>query len=165
MKNELRIFACCLLFTASSLAQVSLPAQSQSVDLGKNVYGLGLSAGMASGFGVSFRHHLPSIVSYQIVGGIIKVDTMLLYDVGTQVEFDLARGPLARFYVGGGLGYFYSGGTEGNDLSAPFRAGLGVGGEWGNFEPFHLSADIMLTYFSDGTVIPLPQIGAHYYFF
>ena len=153
-----------LLLSTTLRAQVVVPDEKHPTKLGKTVYGLGFAAGAGTGFGVSFRHHLPSELSYQIAGGVIKVDAKLAFDVGGEAQFDFLRGETTRFYAGGGAAYFYSG-ESGNDMKGPFRFALGVGGEFSNIQLVHISVEGMFTYFSDGTILPLPQIGLHYYFF
>ena len=93
------------------------------------------------------------------------MDTKLHYDIGGQVQYDLVRGETTRFYACGGMGYFYSGESGHNDLNGPFRLGAGIGGEKGRLESFSFSGELMFTYFNDGTVLPLPQLSAHYYFY
>ena len=155
-----------LLLSGRGLSQVVTPSNETSRDLGQTVYGLGLKAGCAGGFGLSFRHHFPTPFSYQLVGGIIKVNTKLRYDIALELQYDLVRGEASRFFACGATGYFYSSESSvPNDLEGPWRVGLGIGGEWLRVQPFHLTAELMFTYFSDGTVLPLPEIGAHYYFF
>ncbi len=146
------------------IAQVSVPNVGSKV-IDRSVFGLGLSAGLASGIGFSFRHHLPGPVSYQLVGGIIKLDKRLHYDIGAELQADLVRSDVIRFFAGGAGGYFFSGEVGHNDLAAPGRVGLGVGGEWNNIPPFCLTGELLFTYFTDGTILPLPQVSAHYYFF
>ena len=155
----------CFLVAVEAQAQVSPVPENAGRHLDRTVFGLGLSAGVASGFGLSFRQHFPSDFSYQIVGGIIKADTKLHYNIGMEVQYDVVHGDKTRYFVGGATGYFYSGPTTQNDLSGPFRLGGGIGGEWSNVAPFHLAAEVLFTYFSDGTVLPLPQVSCHYYFF
>jgi hypothetical protein len=104
-------------------------------------------------------------MSYQIVGGIIKVDQRLSYSLGTELQFDLVRSALARFYVGGGAGYYYSGSSSHNEMDGPGRLGIGIGGEYGAGPNLNVAMALMFTYFSDGTVLPLPEIGIHYYFY
>jgi hypothetical protein len=154
---------CSFFVLGSVIAQVSPANQSQHFQ--SPVFGLGLSASMVSGFGISFRQHFPSELSYQVVGGIIKTDTHLHYNLGGELQYDVFHGEATRFYTSGGLGYFYSGEEGNNSLSAPLRIGIGIGGEWSNLASFHFASALMFTYFSDGTVLPLPQISAHYYFF
>ena len=162
-------FCCILVVLLATMgrparAQVVVPDTNQPTKLGKTVYGLGFSAGAGTGLGVSFRHHIPSEFSYQIVAGIIKVDTKLHYDIGLEAQFDLVRGDWTRFFAGGGLSYFYSG-ESGNSLNGPFRVALGVGGEFSTIRLVHFTLEGMFTYFSDGTILPLPQVSIHYYFF
>jgi hypothetical protein len=166
MKARLFSSAALLFFVSISYvqAQVVLPERDEP-DPGESVFGLGLFGGAASGLGLSFRHHLPSTISYQITGGIVKIDERLSYDIGGEVQFDLARSPNSRFFIAGGLGYYYSGKSDGNEMEAPARAALGIGGEFALSTGIHTSVEAMFTYFSDGTVLPLPQLGFHYYFY
>jgi len=147
-----------------SEAQVTEPNQPQT-KIGTSINGLGLSAGVASGFGLSFRHHFPGDFSYQIVAGVIKADRKVLYNIGCEVQYDFVRGETTRFFGSFALGYFFRGESGKNDLEGPFRIGLGVGGELMKLQPFCVSGELLFTYFTDGTILPLPQIGAHYYFF
>jgi hypothetical protein len=161
------IFACFVipLFCISfANAQVSTSGLSDAKGLSQAVYGLGFSAGWASGVGISFRSHLPSKASVQGVFGIIKTSNKLLLSLGGEYQFDLVRNNTTRFYAGPALGYYYSGSGK-NESSAPFRIGAGVGGEFHVKDALHVSVEGMFVFFSDGRVIPLPQISAHYYFF
>ena len=154
-----------LLFQISPVhAQVVLPDRGLPTTLNQNVFGLGFFAGPATGLGLSFRHHLPTTFSYQVTGGIIKANDRLQYDIGVEGQFDLARSETNRFFVAGGFSHFYSG-KSGNDMKAPTRIGLGIGGEFAVSPGLHTMVEAMFVYFSDGTVLPLPQIGFHYYFY
>jgi hypothetical protein len=160
------LFAAIVLLSAAMVnGQVILPERGQERALRENVFGLGLFGGPTTGFGLSFRHHLPSPFSYQITGGIIKVGDRLSYDIGIEGQYDLVRGPTSRFFVGGGGGYYYSGKTSHNDMDGPARIGLGIGGEMAVATGIHTTLELMFTYFSDATVLPLPQLGFHYYFY
>jgi len=152
-----------VLLVSAGSAQVLTEGQ-HTMEVTRSIYGLGLSAGVASGFGLSFRHHPPGFFSYQIVGGVIKVDDKTDYNIGGELQFDMTRGDRSRFFADASTGYFYSG-NNGNDLAGPYRLGLGLGWEWGNFDPMNMSAELLFTYFSDGTILPLPQVALHYYFF
>jgi hypothetical protein len=146
-------------------AQVVLPTGGNGRDLRQTVFGLGLFGGPAGGLGLSFRHHLPSAFSYQVTGGIIKVDDKLSYDFGFEGQYDLVRGGNGRFFAGAAASYFYSGRSGTNQMKGPGRVGLGVGGEIAAGLGFHATGELMFTYFTDGTVLPLPQLGLYYYFF
>jgi hypothetical protein len=50
-------------------------------------------------------------------------------------------------------------------MKGPFRTGLGVGAEFAVNGPLHVSLMGAFTFFSDGTILPLPQIGILYYFY
>lgn len=160
-------FSCLLLLLSVGVAeaQVVIPDQDHPTQLGRTVYGLGFAGGPATGLGLSFRYHMPSAFSYQIVGGVIKVDTKLMYDIGGEAQFDLVRGDETRFFAAGGVGYYYSRDSRSNDLKGPFRVGLGIGGEFSHIQVLHITVEGMFVLFSDGTILPLPQLSLHYYFF
>jgi hypothetical protein len=162
MKIFIIVLSIFVLFN-SMFSQVAEPAQTtESIE--QSVFGLGIAGGVASGFGLSFRHHMPGDFSYQIIGGVIKADNQTLLNVGTELQYDFVRGATTRFFGSGALGYFYRGRSE-NELSAPIRFGLGIGGELNKLEPLHISGELLFTFFNDGTILPLPQISIHYYFF
>jgi len=152
-------------FSATARAQAVLPEKGREGGVRENVFGLGLAGGAATGVGISFRHHLPGSWSYQITGGIIKVDEKRSYAVGAEGQYDLIRAAASRFFVVGGFGYYYSGTGNGNTMEGPARISLGVGGEIPLVGAFHISGELLFTYFSDGTVLPLPQVGMYYYFY
>jgi len=159
------IAALMLLTSPAAHPQAVLPDRGGATGLRQSVFGLGLAAGMVSGIGLSFRHHLPSVFSYQITGGIVKPGDKLSYAIGAEVQFDLVRSPSTRFFVAGGAGYYYSGTSSHNDVEGPGRFGAGVGGEIAIGGGFHVSGELMFSYFTDGSVLPLPQAGIHYYFY
>lgn len=154
-----------LLYALPARTQAVLPERGRDGGLRENVYGMGLAAGAASGIGLSFRHHLPGYFSYQIIGGIIKVDNRTSYAFGTELQYDFIRGAGIRFFAAGALGYYYSGKGNGNDIDGPGRIGAGIGAEVPVQGGFHVSGELLFTYFSDGNVLPLPQVGMHYYFY
>jgi len=145
-------------------AQVVLPERESAGGMHQHAFGLGLSLGAASGMGLSFRHHLPSTISYQLTGGIINVDDRMQYCFGVELQADLSRTYTTRFYAAGAVGYFHAGRSGKNEMKGPGRAGLGVGGESYLGGGFHGNIELLFTYFTDGTVLPLPQCGFHYYF-
>jgi hypothetical protein len=147
-----------------SVAQISESGLSNAQGLRKSVQGLGFSAGWASGIGVSFRSHLPSNSSLQAVFGIIKTTDKLSLTVGGEYQYDLVRSSGTRLFVCTDIGYYYNG-DHSNDVSGPFRFGPGIGGEFCVQDAFCISLEGVFVFFSDGRVIPLPQIAAHYYFF
>jgi hypothetical protein len=160
----LAVFAFPGVFVGAASAQVVSPDADPVTAPHQNIFAMGLFAGPASGVGLSFRHHLPSALSYQITGGIVKSDDRLSYSFGLELQFDIKRTTATRFYVAAGTSYFYSGKPEQNEMAGPGRLGAGIGGELHAGSGFHVMVDLLFTYFSDGTVLPLPQVGAHYYF-
>ncbi|HMK38034.1 MAG TPA: hypothetical protein VK569_01760 [Bacteroidota bacterium] len=166
--NRIRVSATAILMFACALParpQAVLPERGISGGLKQNVFGLGLAAGAASGIGISFRQHFPGYFSYEINGGIIKVNKETSYDFGAELQYDFIRGAGVRFFSALAGGYYYSGGVNGNNVEAPARLGVGVGGEVPIQGGFHISGEILFTFFSDGTVLPLPQVAMHYYFY
>jgi hypothetical protein len=151
-------------FVSISLAQITTSGLSKAEDLNRPVYGLGLSAGWGSGVGLSFRSHFPSKSSLQAVFGIIKTSDKLAMSVGGEYQYDLVRSNATRFFITGTFAYFYHG-TGFNEVEGPFRMGGGIGGEFHAQGALHVTIEGIFVYFSDGRVIPLPQIAAHYYFF
>ena len=151
-------------FISISLAQITTSGLSRAEDLNKPVYGLGLSAGWGSGIGLSFRSHFPSKSSLQAVFGIIKTSDKLAMSVGGEYQYVLIRSNATRFFIAGTLAYFYHG-SGSNEVDGPFRMGGGIGGEFHAQDALHITVEGIFVYFSDGRVIPLPQIAAHDYFF
>ncbi len=159
------LFLLLVVFTTATPAQVVAPSVGGGKSLRQALFGLGLFGGPAGGLGISFRHHLPTTFSYQITGGIINVDDKLKYDIGLEIQFDLVRGPQGRFFASGATSYFYSGRKGVNEMDGPGRVGLGIGGEAFIGYGFHATGELLFTYFTDGTVLPLPQFGIFYYFY
>ena len=157
------VVAFSLFASQESIAQVVVPQTGQVAEISQSVFGIGLYGGAATGVGLSFRHHLPMHMSYQVTGGVIKADERLMYAVGGEIQYDLIRTTDSRVFAVGGGGYYYSG-IDHNEMSAPGRAGLGVGGEIEIYSGFHLIGEALFTYFTDGTILPLPQGGFFYYF-
>jgi hypothetical protein len=158
----LGLLTAALLAQSVASSQVVMPS-GQTTSIRQHVFGLGFFGGASGGLGLSFRHHLPSPLSYQITGGIVKFSEKLHSDIGIEVHYDLARGSGTRFFVAGGFAYYYSG-KDGNEMKAPTRGGLGLGGEWVMSGGLHFLGEGMFTFFSDGTILPLPQFGFYYYF-
>ena len=147
-----------------SLAQVSTTGLTRAESMGRSVYGLGFAAGFSSGVGFSFRSHLPSKSSVQGVFGIIKTQSTLYMSIGGEYQYDLVRGNLTRFFAVGSTGYFYRGNGR-NEVNGPFRLGAGIGAEFNLRESIHLTLEGQFVYASNNTVLPLPQVAIHYYFF
>ena len=130
-----------------------------------NVFGIGLSASLCSGMGLSFRQHFALMpLGYQITGGIWKTNGISMYDFGGSVQYDLTLSNTYRLYTLLGAGYYYYGDST-NDLKSPGRFGLGVGYEIPFSKSIALSADIMITLFApSGDILPLPSIGMLVFF-
>lgn len=147
-------------------AQVVLPDRAAGQGVREQVFGLGFSAGFASGIGLTFRHHLPGKVSWEATGGVIKVDDRMHYAVGGELQLDLDRGTSSRFFAALAGGYYYTAPKGGgNTLKGPGRLGLGIGGEVPAGAGFHMTGKLLFTWFSDGTILPLPGVGMAFYFY
>jgi hypothetical protein len=158
------LFIVCVLEWSPSFCQVGVQGSQKAEDLGRNVYGLGLSAGPASGLGISFRDHFPSKISYQIVGGIIRTGGQTSASIGAEFQYDLVRAKSTRLFFGPSTSYFYNG-SGSNTFAGPFRIGMGVGGELNVQEAVNISLEGVFVYFSNGDIAPMPQIACHYYFY
>jgi hypothetical protein len=148
----------------SGNAQVAV-SSAKGDAFGTTVNGLGFSGGTASGVGFSYRYHTAGKISLQGIIGIFRPKTTdTFYSFGVECQNDLTRSDVARFFVGAASCYTYNG-SGFNKYSAPFRAGIGLGGEFLVQDALHVTLEGMFTYFSDGTILPLPQLAFHYYFY
>jgi hypothetical protein len=155
-----------LLFVCMTSADAQVAVSNVKGDaFGKSVYGLGFSIGPASGAGISYRLHTEGKTSLQAVLGVFKPkNTDTFYSFGVELQQDLTRSSSARFFFGAASSYYYNG-AGGNRYDAPFRLGAGLGGEFLLQDAVHITFQGLLTYFSDGSILPMPQISFHYYFY
>ncbi len=165
--NSISIIVFILLLAYHAEAQVnvsesSLPAPQH---FSENVFGIGLHASLVTGMGISFRQRLAgTAAAYQINGGIIKLSGKFLYDIGGEFQFDLSGSNNDRVYVVAGLGYYYKGENT-NDFTTPLRIGAGIGYEFPIAKQIGVSiAILVMGFLPGGNILPLPQIGAHYFF-
>ncbi|MGD0338416.1 MAG: hypothetical protein ABSB78_06480 [Bacteroidota bacterium] len=165
MKKLIMVLLSGVLGSTSLLYSQVIVSERTDMHYERQVFGVGVTAGPIEGAGISFRHHLPAPFSYTLNMGIIKVDENLHYAIGGDIQYDLARSTNGRYFVLLGIGYYYSGSTSKNDLKGPLRVGLGMGAEFAVNGPLHVSLLGAFTFFSDGTILPLPHIGIHYYFY
>ena len=164
MKHLFLILFGFILLSSSLKAQVTA-SSVKGESFGQSVYGLGFSGGPASGLGISCRYHTSGKNSLQAIFGIFKPKTSdTFYSFGAEYQYDLTRSNSARFFYVLASSYNYNG-SGSNNYDAPFRAGTGLGGEFLVQDALHISFEGLFTYFSDGTILPLPQLSFHYYFF
>ncbi len=130
-------------------------------------WGVGLQAGLLSGYGVGVRFHPQGRWGGQIAGVAFKASDNLISSIGAEVQFDLDVMNWARFYTYAAAGY-YSNGKDDKPLKAPFRAGLGIAYEWVLSGKLIINVSLAFTYFNvhnaDDDILPLPQAGFYYYF-
>jgi len=155
-----------LLVTIYLQTNAQVAASSVKGDaFGHGIHGLGFSGGAASGVGISYRYHMQGNSSLQGIVGVFKPKTTdTFYSFGTEFQQDLTRSNSARFFVGVAASYVYNG-SGSNNYTAPFRAGIGLGGEFLVQDALHFTFEGLFTYFSDGVILPLPQLAIHYYFY
>ncbi len=166
MKRTLIAAVTILMFVLISPTHAQVAVSNVKGDaFGRSIYGLGFSGGPASGIGFSFRYHTEGKSSLQAIVGIFKPkNTDTFYSFGAEFQQDLTRSNSARFFFGAASSYNYNG-AAGNKYTAPFRLGAGLGGEFLLQDAVHFSFQGLFTYFSDGTILPLPQLAVHYYFY
>ena len=130
-----------------------------------NIFGIGLHASLVTGMGISFRQRIANTaVAYQINGGVLKFSSTYLYDIGGEFQFDLSGSDNDRVYLIAGLGYYYKGMSV-NDLTTPIRIGAGGGYEFSMTKQIGLSLGVLIMAFlPGGNILPLPQIGMHFFF-
>jgi hypothetical protein len=161
------LVAVCLMGANAAQAQTAATegeAGVQSV-FPTNVFGIGLSASLCSGMGLSFRQHFAyTPLAYQLTGGVWKTHTISMYDFGASIQYDLTLSNTYRLYALMGAGYYYYGDST-NELKSPGRFGLGVGYEIPFSKSIAISADIMISLFEpSGDILPLPSIGMLVFF-
>ncbi|MDD8017153.1 MAG: hypothetical protein PHP42_02145 [Bacteroidota bacterium] len=164
--NKLLLLLIAMFFISSVplYSQVEV-SRGKSEAFGGDVHGVGFSAGPASGFGVSYRYHTSGKFSVQGIVGVFKPKTTdTFYSFGAELQQDLLRSNTTRFFFDVASSYIYNG-SDGNNYAAPFRAGVGLGGEFLIQDALHFTLEGLFTYFSDGTILPLPQLAFHYYFY
>lgn len=129
-------------------------------------FGIGAQLGFATGTGISLRYTDPRRMAGEVNFWYITLGKdKAFYSVGAEFQYQLDNSLDSRLYAVAGIGYY--GNSEANvdnTLSAPARIGAGVGYEWFISRAAALDAEMLLTFFTDKTVLPTPQIGFVYYF-
>ncbi|MBI5647158.1 MAG: hypothetical protein HY962_09530 [Ignavibacteriae bacterium] len=130
----------------------------------KDLWAAGVHAGFLSGMGLSARFHPQGRFAVQLTGGGFKSGKVSTYSFGLEGQFDFDNVGRSRFYgyLGTGLYSWKDNGTE--KLDGEWRAGIGLAYEWEVSKKLIFCANGAITYFSDGSVYPMPQIGLFYYF-
>ncbi len=152
-----------VLLSQTLRGQVIFGGDSLQTSFEKSVYGLGFSGGPVSGFGASFRVHSPGHSSFQINLGLMKTSETTFFSTGGTFQYDVVRGTLTRFFIGASTSYFYYGDGR-NRYQAPWRFGVGLGGEFNAVDALHFAFEGAFVYFSNGDILPMPQLSLHYYF-
>lgn len=177
---------------AASAASTSAPAASDAATAAKALRtmdeftgrnALGVTVGIGSGTGISYRRYFNDRIAARGVGYLLYVkDALSLYHFGVSGQVDIRRDE--RFVIYGLAGVSFAQATTYTD-SAPAEGGedagllnlnlgvfpnAGVGLEWGSHSHagFVLQGELVLTgLIANGgfvRLLPLPQIGVQYLF-
>jgi hypothetical protein len=164
----MRVFGI-LAMTMMLALSIVYPAQAQLTEhedyyLTKSHWGVGLQAGLLSGSGISIRFHPHTRYGFELNAGAWKGGDNLIASFGAEAQYDFDWSGRNRFYGFVGLGYYQNGKDDPDDLKGPFRAGFGAGYDWDISSAVIFSAELGVTWFTDGIILPLPQIGISYLF-
>ena len=175
----LLVFAILLASVAPLAAQIQeatavpITTPQEERDLYKDretLWAIGLHGGLLSGMGLGLRMNYSQRFGFQLVGGAMTWKDKFVYSVGFEGQFDFDTAKRSRLYALAAVGFYDNGeeepkpGDEDKRLKGPLRAGLGVGYEWAVSDKMVLMANGAFTYFSNGSFLPLPQLGIFYYF-
>ena len=163
------------------LLAAALPAAAQvPLDRSRD-QGVGATAGLASGAGISYQEILPSALGFRVALLAWKKGDGSFFDAGASLLRVLSDDGRRRIYLVGSLGYWRRSDEEtevefddqGNliaervfdDVDDSGAVGAGVGVEL----PFGASAALSLegvfTYWTDsGDLLPVPQMSIHWLF-
>lgn len=152
-----------LALSISSQSQAQL-TEHEDYYLTKSHWGVGLQAGLLSGMGISVRFHPHERYGFEFNAGAWKGSDNLLASFGAEAQYDFDWSGRSRFYGFVGMGYYQNGKDDPDDLEGPFRAGFGAGYDWDISSAVILSVELGVTWFTDGPILPLPQVGISYLF-
>ncbi|MCP4570935.1 MAG: porin family protein [bacterium] len=133
--------------------------------------GVGLHYGRVAGHGLSFRMPLRWYVYLQPTGGIWHSSDRKQHDLGVALHYVLRQDQRLRFFLGGGLAYFYDNemservnGREVwvKDTDWNYGAGVGIERLVGPRWSVKVEADF-IHYGDSGDTKVTPQVGVYYY--
>jgi hypothetical protein len=120
--------------------------------------GLGVAAGLTTGYGFSYIHHDPSGWATLATGILWKSSERTRYSVGLNIQRTVAGNARSRVYVDGGGAFFHHYVTD-------FNIGAGIGIEVLWKQSFGVSVDLDEAWLTrKGDVVVAPAASAHYYF-
>lgn len=143
--------------------------------------GIGVTAGMASGAGISYQEILPSAFGYRGAAALWKVDDFFFLDAGASGLRVLRDDGDRRIYLVGSLSYWRRTDEETepilddndnvigervfDDVDDSWSLGFGAGIEVPFGARAGLSLEALFTYWAEaGDLLPLPQAAIHYHF-
>lgn len=160
----------------SSVTPAADPAKAlRTMDefTGRNA--LGLTAGVGSGVGISYRRYFTDRIAARGVGYLFYLkDTLSLYHFGLSGQIDIRRDE--RFVIYGLAGVSFAQAKDPGETSEILTLNMGVfpnagvGLEWGSHSHsgFVLQGELALTgLIANGSfvrLLPLPQVGVQYLF-
>jgi len=154
-----------LSFSQTETTKDSTAQQRTNVFGEKARWGVGLHAGLLSGWGLGVRYHPIGRMSLQAVGFAWKTSDYLISSFGVEGQFDLDIMDWSRFYTYVGTGFYSNGKSNGDELKSPFRVGAGIAYEWGITGKLVLNLNLGFTYFARSSEFwPSPQSALVYYF-
>ncbi len=142
---------------AAALCLHLLSAVSAAQTAGRN-RALGAAAGVASGVGFSYRQVAPEKIGFQVAFIGWKTGDGHFVSIGVQPMYVIDEKATNRLYIVGGVGIFST------EDDTDFNIGVGLGIEYFEIKNVGASLEAVLTYLSNGNIIPLPQLAILYYF-
>ncbi|NQW29676.1 MAG: hypothetical protein HQ472_04105 [Ignavibacteria bacterium] len=163
IRKTLAVFSIFALLSISALAEQD---STQANIKKQNQFAVGAQLGLATGSGVSVR--------YTMDFGLALETTMFyfstgkpIWNIGFEAQYALSHSEIEKFYVVGGVSYYYNGGSfNQNTLNGPSRFGIGLGYEWYFLPNVSIAGELPFTFFlgdNAPTVLPLPQLQLMYH--
>lgn len=149
--------------------KATLADQLRSTDY----WAIGAQYGLLGGTGLTLHYSMANRFSVELTGGYITLGDGM-WSVGAEAQYLLDHGSDNRLYALVGAGNYHVGtvdsaGVISNNLSHPFRLGLGVGYEYFLSHKASIAAELPVVIFlprqgGRAEVYPFPQLQFLYYF-
>jgi len=160
--------------TAQTIGMYDAPPRSIAEQLrSADYWAVGAQYGLVGGTGLSIHYAMANRFSFELTGGYVTLADGM-WSVGVEFQYLLDNTSDSRFYALLGAGVYHLGNRDSNDvvtnqLSHPFRVGLGIGYEYFVSTKAALSLELPMVVFipsgdSRAEVYPFPQLQFLYYF-